>query len=76
MTVMQARKRRISQEEIREALRLPDAFACNDERIGVTWGLGPTLTTRDSGVYLDHQGLRGVFQGGSPVPAAVPPGVP
>lgn len=50
MSVMQARRRRISQEKIREALCLPDAFACNDERIGVTWGLGPALVTRDSGV--------------------------
>lgn len=46
---LELRKSRISQETIREALRLPDSFDCSDERIGVTWALGPTLTSRDSG---------------------------
>jgi len=39
----------VTPEDIREALRLPDDFSCDDERIGVTWALGPTLATRDSG---------------------------
>jgi hypothetical protein len=39
----------VSPEDIREVLRLPDDFVCDDEDLGVTWGLGPTLQTRDSG---------------------------
>lgn len=46
---MENRCLRISPEDIREALRLPDDFVCDDKRIGVTWALGPVLKTRDSG---------------------------
>lgn len=49
MSSLADRKRLISPEVIREALKLPDNFVCRDERVGVTWALGPMLTTRDSG---------------------------
>lgn len=49
MSSPEDRKRAIPPETIREALKLPDEFICHDARVGVTWALGPTLTTRDSG---------------------------
>jgi hypothetical protein len=54
-------RRFVSTEEVREALRLPSNFSARDDRLGETWGLGPTLECRDSG-YLAKANAEALLQ--------------
>ncbi len=48
-------QRYISPTEVAEALRLPEDFSSSNRRLGVTWGIGPALGTRDSGYAAKAQ---------------------
>ena len=50
-----APQRFISPEEVAEALQLPDSFVSRDQRLGETWGIGPSLGARDSGYAAKAQ---------------------
>jgi hypothetical protein len=39
-------QRHVTSQEVVAALRLPDSFVSQDDRLGETWGIGPALTSR------------------------------